>query len=40
MALPQIGILGNTHFSFADVNILEIDDILSDWLHEKRLDRR
>jgi hypothetical protein len=38
--LPQIGILGNTHFSFADVNNLEIADILSDWLHEKRLDRR
>ena len=36
--LPEIGIFGNTHFSFADVNNLQIADVLSDWLHEKRLD--
>jgi hypothetical protein len=38
--LPDIGIFGNTHFSFADVNNLEIADILSDWLHQKGLDLR
>ena len=38
--LPDIGIFGNTHFSFADVNNLEIADILSDWLHQKSLDLR
>jgi hypothetical protein len=38
--LPDIGIFGNTHFSFADVNNLQIADILSDWLHQKGLDLR
>ena len=38
--LPEIGIFGNTHFSFADVNNLEIADVLSDWLHQKGLDLR
>jgi hypothetical protein len=38
--LPDIGIFGNTHFSFADVNNVQIADILSDWLHQKGLDLR
>jgi hypothetical protein len=38
--LPDIGIFGNTHFSFADVNNRQIADILSDWLHQKNLDFR
>jgi hypothetical protein len=38
--LPDIGIFGNTHFSFADVNNVQIADILSDWLHQKELDLR
>jgi len=35
-----VGIHGNTHFSFADVNNLEIADLFSRWLHEKKLDKR
>jgi hypothetical protein len=37
--LPDLGILGNTHFSFADVNNLQIAGILSQWLSEHGLDR-
>lgn len=37
--LPDLGIFGNTHFSFADVNNLQVADILSGWLSEHRLDR-
>jgi len=37
--LPDLGIFGNTHFSFADVNNLQIADILARWLAEHRLDR-
>jgi hypothetical protein len=36
--LPEIGIHGNTHFPFSDVNNLEIADLLSKWLKEKGLD--
>ena len=36
--LPQIGIRGNTHFPFSDLNNLEIADLLSKWLNEKGLD--
>jgi pimeloyl-ACP methyl ester carboxylesterase len=36
--LPKIGITGNTHFPFADLNHLEIADLLSDFLKEKGLD--
>jgi hypothetical protein len=38
--LPSIGIHGNTHFPFSDLNNLEIADLLSDWLHDRHLDRR
>lgn len=37
--LPDIGIYGNTHFSFSDVNNIQIADLLSQWLSENRLDR-
>jgi len=37
--LPEIGIKGNTHFPFSDLNNIEIADILSAWLKEKRLDQ-
>ncbi len=37
--LPEIGIIGNTHFPFSDLNNLEIADLLSEWLKEKGLDR-
>lgn len=36
---PEIGIKGNTHFPFADLNNVQIADVLSAWLHEKGLDK-
>ncbi|MDR2234299.1 MAG: alpha/beta fold hydrolase [Tannerella sp.] len=36
--LPEIGIRGNTHFPFSDLNNVEIADLLSAWLKEKGLD--
>lgn len=38
--LPEIGIIGNTHFPFSDLNNLEIADLLSAWLKDKGLDKR
>lgn len=37
--LPEIGIKGNTHFPFSDLNNLEIADLMSKWLKEKKLDK-
>jgi pimeloyl-ACP methyl ester carboxylesterase len=37
--LPEIGIKGNTHFPFSDLNNLEIADLMSEWLNEKGLDK-
>jgi hypothetical protein len=37
--LPEIGIKGNTHFPFSDLNNVEIADQLSGWLKEKGLDK-
>ncbi len=36
--LPEIGIRGNTHFPFSDLNNVEIADLLSGFLHDKGLD--
>lgn len=36
--LPEIGIKGNTHFPFSDLNNVEIADLMSKWLKEKKLD--
>jgi hypothetical protein len=36
--LPEIGIKGNTHFPFSDLNNIEIADLMSKWLNEKGLD--
>ncbi len=36
--LPDIGIKGNTHFPFSDLNNLKIAELMSEWLHEKGLD--
>lgn len=36
--LPEIGIYGNTHFPFSDLNNVEIADLMSEWLKEKGLD--
>jgi hypothetical protein len=37
--LPDIGIKGNTHFPFSDLNNVEIADLMSDWLKSKELDK-
>lgn len=36
--LPEVGLHGNTHFPFSDLNNIEVADHLSKWLHEKGLD--
>ena len=36
--LPEIGVQGNTHFPFSDLNNIEIADLMSDWLKVKGLD--
>ncbi|HXD40605.1 MAG TPA: alpha/beta fold hydrolase [Ramlibacter sp.] len=36
--LPQLGIRGNTHFAFSDLNNLEIADLLSKFLEKNGLD--
>ena len=36
--LPKIGLYGNTHFQFSDLNNVEVANHLSKWLHEKGLD--
>lgn len=38
--LPEVGIHGNTHFPFSDLNNLEIADLMSSWLSKKGLDRK
>ncbi len=38
--LPDIGIYGNTHFVFSDLNNVQIADLMSQYLHDKRLDKR
>ncbi|QWU16726.1 alpha/beta hydrolase [Paenibacillus sophorae] len=38
--LPEIGIRGNTHFPFSDLNNVVIADLLSKFLKEKGLDLR
>lgn len=37
--LPEIGIRGNTHFPFSDLNNLEIAGLMSEWIKEKGLDK-
>jgi hypothetical protein len=36
--LPEVGVKGNTHFPFSDLNNIEVADLLSKWLKEKKLD--
>ena len=36
--LPEVGIYGNTHFPFADLNNLQVADELSKFLKSKKLD--
>lgn len=35
--LPEIGIMGNTHFAFSDLNNVQIADVVSQFLKEKNL---
>lgn len=37
--LPEVGITGNTHFPFSDLNNMEVADHLSQWLKQKGLDK-
>jgi hypothetical protein len=37
--LPEIGIRGNTHFPFSDLNNIQIADLMSEWLNKKGLDK-
>jgi len=37
--LPEIGINGNTHFPFSDLNNIQVADELSKWLKGKGLDK-
>lgn len=36
--LPEIGINGNTHFPFSDLNNVQIADLMSQFLADKHLD--
>jgi pimeloyl-ACP methyl ester carboxylesterase len=36
--LPEIGIYGNTHFPFSDLNNIQIAELMSTFLAEKKLD--
>lgn len=36
--LPEVGIEGNTHFPFSDLNNIEVADHLSRWLKQQKLD--
>jgi hypothetical protein len=38
--LPSIGVRGNTHFPFSDLNNVRVADLLSDYLKRKHLDTR
>ncbi len=37
--LPEIGIKGNTHFPFSDLNNQEIANLMAKWLEEKKLNK-
>ena len=36
--LPEMGVRGNTHFPFSDLNNLQIADLMSAFLKQKALD--
>ncbi len=40
LRLPDVGIYGNTHAAFLDLNNLEVADLMSEFLREKGLDNR
>ena len=38
MHLPEVGVKGNTHFPFSDLNNQQVADMMSKFLAEKKLD--
>ena len=36
--LPEVGLKGNTHFPFSDLNNIQVSDLMSQWLKAKKLD--
>ena len=36
--LPEVGVRGNTHFPFSDLNNKQVADLMSKFLSEKKLD--
>jgi hypothetical protein len=36
--LPEVGIHGNTHFPFSDLNNKQVADLMSKFISEKKLD--
>lgn len=36
--LPEVGIKGNTHFPFSDLNNVEVANLMSEWLKKKKLN--
>jgi hypothetical protein len=38
--LPDVGLKGNTHFAFSDLNNVQVADLLSSYLSKNGLDRR
>lgn len=40
LRLPDVGIFGNTHFAFLDLNNIQIAELMSEFLHERGLDQR
>ena len=37
--LPEIGLKGNTHFPFSDLNNVQVADVMNDWLRKNKLDK-
>jgi hypothetical protein len=37
--LPEVGLKGNTHFPFSDLNNIQVADLMSKWLKDKGLDQ-
>ncbi len=39
VSLPDIGLHGNTHFPFSDLNNIQVADMLTNWLNENNLNK-
>jgi pimeloyl-ACP methyl ester carboxylesterase len=39
LTLPEVGVLGNTHYPFADTNVKQVAGVISDWLRENGLNK-